>query len=75
MRPKYEIELLVKKVETTYQVDYNHDEFGDDDDEYLVIKTHKYNEVTWKAFALHSGDKINKSSVLGRRLINFCKKL
>ncbi len=75
MTLKYETELLFTETKTSYHVYYNSNECDEEDEEYIVVKTHKFYEDIWEIFPIDSKEKINKSSKLGKRLINFCKKL
>ena len=74
MTPKYEIDLLFTEVKTTYHVHYINKKY-DEDDEYIVVKTCKFNKDTWEIFPIDSPRKLNKSLRFSKQLINFCKKL
>jgi hypothetical protein len=63
------IEILAKRIETIYQVDYGTE---DDGDEYIVKKIEKEGEETWKVVALYNGELTSPGSNLGKHLINYC---
>lgn len=69
MASKTPIEILAKRIETIYQVDYGTE---DDGDEYIVKKIEKEGEETWKIVALYNGELISTRSNLGKKLINYC---